>query len=172
MKQKERKTMKNGTIKETGTKAEQVLTALTGYTETDVEMKGINFHGPSKSKTLNQIRPVECKPLVALHWPDEQWYVIPPLEVIRLAWKNNGQIRRGQHSKANPFNCVGMSMSKKMRETFACDKSDVKTKIDAAIKSIDASTKSKLISLMTEYDRANDERRTDIETEIYGRWLE
>jgi len=59
----------------------------------------------ASASTLNQVRAVKYSPLVVLHSPPDEWYVVPAHEVVlRVA-----QRRRGQHTE-NPFESATLNL--------------------------------------------------------------
>lgn len=81
-----------------------------------------------KKTTLNQTRPNKYNVLVAHDNINNDWYVVPPDEVIRMT---NG--RRGQHTP-DPMTCIGLGKitTKKFEQFRIQDITDLKSKIQEA----------------------------------------
>lgn len=60
--------------------------------------------GKREGGTLNQVRPYLCIPLIVNNTASHRWYVVPALEILRLA----AQKIRGQHTES-PFECCTLS---------------------------------------------------------------
>ncbi len=56
--------------------------------------------------TLNQVRAVKYLTLVAYHYPEPCWYVVPPQHVVAHAARRG----RGQHTE-NPFESITVSLN-------------------------------------------------------------
>jgi hypothetical protein len=63
---------------------------------------GEEFYIEIKKTTLNQVRPYKYLPIVAYNPDDDDWFVIPPDDILDMA-----SSRKGQHT-LNPFVCIGM----------------------------------------------------------------
>jgi hypothetical protein len=66
------------------------------------------FYIEIKKKTLNQVRPYKYIPVVAYNPDDDDWFVIPPDDILDMASK-----RKGQHT-LNPFVCIGLGAVSKL----------------------------------------------------------
>ena len=64
--------------------------------------EGEEFYIEIKKTTLNQVRPYKYIPVVAYNPDDDDWFVIPPDDILDMASK-----RKGQHT-LNPFVCIGL----------------------------------------------------------------
>ena len=74
----------------------------------DAVLEGHNIEiKQASTNTLNQVRPVKYLPLVVLDTRCDEWYVVPPNQVVRLAAAKG----RGQHTE-NPFESVTLSVAK------------------------------------------------------------
>ena len=72
----------------------------------DAVLDGYNIEVKQTStNTLNQVRPVKYLPLAVLDTRTDDWYVVPPDEIVRLAARK----KRGQHTE-NPFESVTLSV--------------------------------------------------------------
>ena len=78
-----------------------------------------------KKTTLNQTRPNKYNVLVAHDNVNDDWYVMPPDEIIRMT-----KGRRGQHTP-DPMTCIGLGKvtTKKFAEFKIQNITDLKTKI-------------------------------------------
>jgi len=65
-------------------------------------LSGKEFYIEIKKTTLNQVRPYKYIPVVAYNSDDNDWFVIPPDDILDMA-----SSRKGQHT-LNPFVCIGM----------------------------------------------------------------
>lgn len=65
-------------------------------------LAGKEFYIEIKKTTLNQVRPYKYIPVVAYNSDDNDWFVIPPDDVLDMA-----SSRKGQHT-LNPFVCIGL----------------------------------------------------------------
>ena len=57
--------------------------------------------GNTGAKTINQVRPKRLLPLVVYHKPKNEWYVVPPFDVIELV-----ENKKGQHGICPLENCT------------------------------------------------------------------
>jgi hypothetical protein len=60
-----------------------------------------------KKTTLNQVRPNKYVVVVAHNPPEDNWYVIPPNEIMKMLVGKSNKVRRGQHT-SDPMTCVGL----------------------------------------------------------------
>lgn len=80
----------------------------------------------ASSNTLNQIRAVKYIPLVIKDSRDNQWYVVPAPDVVRLVAKK----KRGQHTE-NPFESSTLSIA--ALERFRVKRKDLLSRTRSAI---------------------------------------
>lgn len=82
-----------------------------------------------KKKTLNQVRPYHYLTLVAYDDKTDNWYVIPPQDVIRLCLNEKKKLKKGQHTP-NPMTCVGLgSIDKKCFQRYKVSVSELRNAI-------------------------------------------
>jgi hypothetical protein len=81
----------------------------------------------ASTNTLNQVRPVKYVPLVVLDTRTDDWFVVPPDQVVRLAAKK----KRGQHTE-NPFESVTLSVAD-IRGQYLVSEDQLRTATMAAI---------------------------------------
>ena len=97
-----------------GREAERKFREITGASRSnksadgDAVHEGYNIEIKQASRdTLNQVRAVKYLPLVVLDTRFDEWYVVPPNHVVRLAAAK----KRGQHTE-NPFESATLSLAK------------------------------------------------------------
>lgn len=118
-------------ITNTGVDSEELLCSYTGATLLprgdalgDAVLKGDIFIEVKKT-TLNQTRPNKYNVMVAHDNVNNNWYVIPPDEIIRMT-----KGRRGQHTP-DPMTCIGLGKitAKKFEKFIVTDISSLKSQI-------------------------------------------
>ena len=118
-------------ITNTGVDSEELLCSYTGATLLprgdalgDAVLKGDVFIEVKKT-TLNQTRPNKYNVMVAHDNVNNNWYVIPPDEIIRMT-----KGRRGQHTP-DPMTCIGLGKitAKKFEKFMVTDISSLKNHI-------------------------------------------
>ena len=97
-----------------GKTSEEKFCQLTGFTGNGLKgndargdavlwnYQGKDIFVETKKLTLNQVRPNKYIPVVAHDVERDEWYVIPPDDIMKFALG-----RRGQHV-ADPLTCLGM----------------------------------------------------------------
>ena len=118
-------------ITNTGVDSEELLCSYTGATLLprgdalgDAVLKGDIFIEVKKT-TLNQTRPNKYNVMVAHDNVNNNWYVIPPDEIIRMT-----KGRRGQHTP-DPMTCIGLGKitAKKFEQFRVADISSLESQI-------------------------------------------
>lgn len=103
-------------ISNLGQTTEMRVRLLTGYTEPFVEVKGVDINNTGAT-TINQVRAGrDAVPLVVYHASQDKWYVVPPLEVIKLV-----ENRKGQHGVSSLETCT-LTISKIVKFLVPTDK--------------------------------------------------
>jgi len=60
-----------------------------------------------KKNSLNQTRPYRYLPIIVHNDRTDEWFVIPPHEVISSFLFNKQKLKKGQHTP-NPMTCIGL----------------------------------------------------------------
>jgi len=115
-----------------GKDAEELFIKITGAIEIADKARGdCNLDGNdvevkfADGGTANQVRACKYIPLVVLS--NEQWYVVPPNEIVAIA-----QYRAGQHGK-NSFENLTITVSVLASRGFKTDRFELKQAVLAAV---------------------------------------
>ena len=85
-----------------------------------------------KKNTLNQIRPYLYLVVVAHNDKTNDWYVIPPSDIISFCLGVKKKLRKGQHTP-NPLTCIGLgSISSKHFDKYKVSFDHLKESVVAA----------------------------------------
>lgn len=126
-------------ITKTGEKSNKQFCKLTGFKQPDNpnDKRGDAFEGnvwcEIKKDTYNQVRPWKYSVLVGHDTEENQWYVIPPDELIlELCLTKAGEGRRGHHTP-DPIICVPLNdMNSPMYDKYKVETKNLRSSVISA----------------------------------------
>lgn len=126
-------------ITKSGEDTNSLFCEITGFTEPDIsnDKRGDAFENDIwcevKKDTYNQVRPWKYNVLVGHDTQKDQWYVIPPDEVLlELCLTQQGKGRRGQHT-TDPLICMNVGPVKaNMFDKYKVEKQNLRSAVISA----------------------------------------